>query len=70
MMDSEKFLHYVEVPHGYTPEQARAHHRDNVLRQLFDALRSLAATPVRQRLIDDLVQFYFKESSLKNSYRA
>lgn len=58
--DSEKFLHYVEVPHGCTLDQANAHHRDNVLRQLLDALRSLPATPVRQRLIDELAGIYFK----------
>lgn len=61
IMDQEKFLHYVEVPHGYTLEQAHANHRDNVLRQLLDALRSLPATPVRQRLINDLRQFHFED---------
>ena len=50
----------VEVPHGFTLDQAIAHHRDNVLRQLLDALRSLPATPVRQRLIDELAGIYFK----------
>ena len=61
MMDSEKFLHYVDVPHGYTLEQAHAHHRDNVLRPLLDALLSLPATPVRQRLINDLRQLHFED---------
>lgn len=70
MMDSEKFLHYIEVPHGYTLEQARAHHRDNVLRQLFDALRSLSATPVRQRLIDDLAGIYFKDEATQERSEA
>lgn len=60
MIDSENFLHYVEVPHGFTLDQANAHHRDNVLRTLLDALRSLPATPVRQRLIDELAGIYFK----------
>lgn len=61
MMDSEKFLHYVEVPHGYTLDQAHAHHRDKVLRPLLDALLSSPATPVRQRLINDLRQFHFED---------
>lgn len=61
IMDQEKFLHYVEVPHGYTLDQAHAHHRDNVLRPLLDALLSLPTTPVRQRLINDLRQFHFED---------
>lgn len=45
MIESEKFLPYVEVPHGYTLDQANAPHRDNALRPLLDALLSLPVTP-------------------------
>ena len=63
VMDSEKVLHYYDVPRDMSFEEAHARHRDNNLKPLLDALRSLPHTPVRQRLIDDLVQIHFKEHS-------
>lgn len=65
-MDQEKFQHYVEVPHGYMLDQAHTHYRDNVLRPLLDALLSLPATPVRQRLVDDLRRFRFEDDWQQN----